>query len=87
MFKRKIKTELEIFSEQRYKDTAVVIYHQLKKTNHEVPNERPLKVPVQGWADNTDTASHNQSTANIPDSKEVTEDASSQVQSRFCTLV
>ena len=83
MFKRKIKTELEIFSEQRYKDTAVVIYHQLKKTNHEVSNERPLKVPVQGWADNTDTASHNQST----DNKEVTEDASSQVQSRFCTLV
>ena len=87
MFKRKIKTELEIFSEQRYKDTAVVIYHQLKKKNHEVPNERPLKVPVQGWADYTDTASHNQSTDNIPDSKEVTEDASSQVQSRFCTLV
>ena len=87
MFKRKIKTELEIFSEQRYRDTAVVIYHQLKKTKHEVPNEKPLKAPVLGWVDNTDTAPLKQPTDDVPNNKEIMEDASGQVQSKFCTLL
>ena len=88
MFKQKIKTELEVFCEQRYKDAAVVIYHQLKKRKHDVPNEKPVEPPVQGWTDNTDTVSPIQSINNTSQSgKEIVEYAPGQVQSKFCTLV
>ena len=85
MFKRKIKTELEVFSEQRYRDAAVVIYHQLKKRKHDVPNEKPIEPPVQGWMDNTDTVSPTQF-INEND-REIVEYAPAYVQSKFCTLV
>ena len=47
-----MKTELEVFSEQRYKDTAVVVYRQLKgKEVDSVPDVR------KGWVDNEDPSS------------------------------
>ena len=87
MFKRKIKTELEVFSEQRYKDAAVVIYHKLKKRNHDLVNNEALQTPpIHGWTDNTDTASPvNDDTPQ--NSKEIVEYVPGHVQSKFCTLM
>ena len=87
MFKRKIKTELEVFSEQRYRDAAVVIY-QLNKRKHSVPNEKPIESPVKGWTDNTNTVSPTQFINDThQNDKEIVEYAPGLVQSKFCTLV
>ena len=52
MFKGKarIKTELEVFTEQRYKDAAVVIYRQLKGKGAAV-SELPTKDVQKAWVD------------------------------------
>lgn len=90
MFKQKIKTELEVFSEQRYKDTAVVIYHQLKKNNSHTLNEKAPKALVQGWIDHSNAAFSTQSANDAPQkSKETTEPVTAghaRVQSKFCTV-
>lgn len=82
MFKRKIKTESEVFSEQRYKDAAVVIYHKLSKHNQHVSNDqRPVKAPVEGWVDE-DTDQH------VNDTPQETVDYTQpNVKSKFCTLM
>ena len=87
MFKRKIKTESEVFSEQRYKDAAVVIYHQLNKKNQDVSNDhKPVKAPVEGWTDkDTDTIPRTQYANDSP--REMAEYTQSHVQSKFCTLM
>lgn len=86
MFKRKIKTELEVFSEQRYKDAAVVIYHQLKKRNQHAPNEKPIATSVvQGWMDE-DTVPTTQHINETPQTS-IVEHAPGNVQSKFCTLM
>ena len=87
MFKRKIKTELEVFSEQRYRDAAVVIYQLNKKRNHDVPNEKPIESPVRGWTDNTDTVSPTQFISDTHQDKEIVKYAPGLVESKFCTLV
>lgn len=83
MFKRKIKTESEVFSEQRYKDAAVVIYHQLNKKNQHVSsNQKPVKAPIEGWTDeDTDPIPRN----GTP--QEVVGNTQPHVQSKFCTLM
>jgi len=48
--KAKIKTELEVFSEIRYKDAAVVIYHQLKG-KVAADSQLPAKEIRKGWVD------------------------------------
>jgi len=88
MFKRKIKTELEVFSEQRYKDAAVVVYHQLKKNNLQVENEKP----AQGWINEKDAVSSTQFITDTPqntsqNNNKVVEYVPGSVQSKFCTLM
>lgn len=90
MFKRKIKSEFEVFSEQRYKDAAVVIYHQMKNTDRRMPNENPIiKPPVQGWTnEETGAVSPTQLTEDAPQtSKEIVEHSSDHIQSKFCTVM
>lgn len=90
MFKGKIKTESEVFSEQRYRDAAVVIYHQLKKTNQLVSNDQnPIKAPIQGWTnEDTDAAPCTQYKSDTPEnSQDIVARAPGHVQSKACTLV
>lgn len=87
MFKRKIKTESEVFSEQRYKDAAIVIYHQLSKNNQHVSNDqRPVKAPVEGWVDeDTDPIPRTQHVNDTP--QETVDYTQPNVKSKFCTLM
>ena len=93
MFKQKIKTESEVFSEQRYKDAAVIIYYQMKKKNqprnpHLAANEQdPTKAPVQGWVYEHTTGVSRNINDTPQNSGELVEYMPVHVQSKFCTLV
>jgi len=72
--KAKIKTELEVFSEQRYKDAAVVIYRQLKgkvDANSQLPTTIYATTEIRkGWVDSEepgDTMLHPSDNSTIKD--------------------
>jgi len=96
MFKGKarVKTELEVFSEQRYKDTAVIIYRQLKG-KCAVDSQTPIKDVRKGWVDSEATITQRSSddstikdrTVDEASRSEQLQNPNNSVQSKVCSIL